>query len=516
MSFALASILLALTVLANFFNAITAGLFIAVTVVSDLSKRLRAKEQSEKGEEQRALIAHSGSPLLAILLTLFWAEPMIGAYSYFVTRPQTVPLNELIPPAIWVWYGLAIAGAVYWLRQPAQATRTYLGVCILLAASVIFAATISPAWFPLQTPRFVSTLNFLLAVPVGHLLTAAYNRLAVLTGDWSFQFRGRKPQQQAHSSLPIPIAAIITIIALAPGFLLMKKPSYKLSFHGTDDSERIDGVLRFAQQHREGRYLVEVPNFSYAAAALVVSNFSLKQRRRNEYDFIRFAEEQFADGWFDVLLARSPETKVDSIAGLDQFGALILDTYDYADETKAFEQLRTFARDHLLILLSSNDPLFRHIQAAGNEFTLLKIIERAPEEAGPRLEAAAPGFRYGPSAIRKIRGEIRHALEGHKGVSNTAKVEGSVNVANIVINPTSPLINRVPVLIQTTFYPNWRRSDGEPVYTVTPFYMLTFIREPINIVYARRRSDWVGLTGSVIGLFILCMVTGWKFRKLRV
>jgi hypothetical protein len=641
--FASASVLLALTVLANFFNAITAGLFIMATVVSDLLKRLRANDQSEKREAQITLVAHLGSPLMAFLLTLFWFEPMINTYSYFVTRPQSVPLSEMLPPAAWMWYGFAFAGAVCWLRQPAQATRPYLGVCVVLTASVIFAATVSPSWFPLQAPRFVSTLNFLLAVPVGHLLKTAYNCLAALTCDWSLQNRsrakGRKPQQQAYISRRLPVAAIITIIALALGFLLIKKPSYRWSFHGTDDSERIDGVLRFAQQHRDGRYLVEVPNFSYAAAALdgrglnsylgaqgnetmsvvfreaspnalffnplanalsaysdnfgissvladdldfieqplarhlararfvgikylvivspeikkhlaqeplvkvaydssggwtvfdlqgeqaprvqalqyrpalIVSNLSLKHRRRNEYDFIRFAEEQFADGWFDVLLARSPETKIDSLVGLDQFGAIILDTYDYVDETNTYEQLRNFAREHLLILLSSDDPLFHRIQAAGDEFSLLEIIERTPEESGDWLQATIPSFRYGSSAIRKVWGGIRHALESHKVASNAPKVEGDVKVTNIVINPTSPLTRSVPVLVRTTFHPNWQRSDGEAVYTVTPFYMLSFIQEPTQIVYARRWSDWAGLTGSVIGVLFICTMILWKSRK---
>ena len=62
--------------------------------------------------------------------------------------------------------------------------------------------------------------------------------------------------------------------------------------------------------------------------ALVVSDFSVKGRRRGDFDFVRLAEEQFGDGWFDVLLARSAETKVDRLSDLGGFGALVLDRYD--------------------------------------------------------------------------------------------------------------------------------------------------------------------------------------------
>lgn len=74
--------------------------------------------------------------------------------------------------------------------------------------------------------------------------------------------------------------------------------------------------------------------------ALVVSTFTVKARRRNEMSFIRLAEEQFADGWFDVVLARSPQVKLDRLANLNDFGALLVDTDE--DETKAFQRLRWF------------------------------------------------------------------------------------------------------------------------------------------------------------------------------
>src|SRR6185436_9390261 len=97
--------------------------------------------------------------------------------------------------------------------------------------------------------------------------------------------------------------------------------------------------------------------------ALVVSDFTVKMRRRNQCDFIRLAEEQFNDAWFDVLLVRSPERRIDLLPQLDQFGALVLDTYEYQDEVKALAQLNSFAQNHVLILLSSNAPLFRRIKS---------------------------------------------------------------------------------------------------------------------------------------------------------
>src|SRR6185295_16101858 len=103
----------------------------------------------------------------------------------------------------------------------------------------------------------------------------------------------------------------------------------------------------------------QIEVLSYRPAVLV-SRFTLKARQRDEPNYLRFAEEQFASGWFDVRLARTPETKLDRLIeeqDLMQYGALILDTYDCDNSDYAYRGLRDFAQHRLLILLMSEDPL---------------------------------------------------------------------------------------------------------------------------------------------------------------
>src|SRR6185503_13104104 len=102
--------------------------------------------------------------------------------------------------------------------------------------------------------------------------------------------------------------------------------------------------------------------------ALIVSDFTVKMRRQGQFDFMRLAEEEFNDAWFDVLLVRSPEKRIDLLPQLDQFGALVLDRYEYQDEEKAFLQLKSFAQTRTLILLSSDSPLFNRIKSSVQEF----------------------------------------------------------------------------------------------------------------------------------------------------
>jgi hypothetical protein len=244
--------------------------------------------------------------------------------------------------------------------------------------------------------------------------------------------------------------------------------------------------------------------------ALVVSDFSLKQRRRNGYDFIRWAEEQFADRWFDVLLARSPETRIDRLAELEDFGALILDAYDYDDEDSAFERLRGFAQHRALILLSGDSPLFRRIASRLSEFPLATVVERVPEPPGEMLRFDVPTMSYESTSIRRAWREIRRTLEANKIPAEAAALSVNIREEELSVHPTAPLSGSVPMLVKTTFHPSWLREDGRPTYSATPFFTLTFVRGPVRIKYERQWSEWVSIYCSAGGFILLC---SYAFRR---
>lgn len=669
---ALSALLLALTVLSNFFNAITAAIFILATISDDLAQLRRAPKSEGRREARNALLVHLLSPIIALLLTLFWIVPMITEYKYFVTRPF-VPETQF-SPWLMAWFAVAVLGSIAWWRghkrkgaekdpskraarrrrdkdgakarsktratdHPVPATigrvdapramQPYLATCLFLAFAVVFSATLAPSWFPLQAPRFLATLTFLLTVPVGFALAFAFGWLARLFGetkgsDVKFSFR----RVRYSSVVAIVLFLLLTLTAPSLG--------WAYAFYPKGAKTPIDGVLDFARQHRDGRYLVEVINPKLGAAwteasfdaraissylgsqgnetisgvfheaspnalftlpvvnafsnypdsfgvssmladdldfaaqplseqikraqflgvkylairtpamkervskeipsairhdigwwvvfalpgppapkiqvlpyrpALVLSNFTVKARRRNEMSFIRLAEEQFADNWFDVLLARSSESKIDRLADLDRFGALILDSYDYSDVEISFQRLREFAKTRALVCFSSDSALFRRIEAARAEFPLLEIVERRPEERGETIEALKPTYHYGSSSIRQQWKTIRGILERNKvatgvGLSDI-DVETNQNAIRLASRTNS---NDVPVLIATTFHPNWQRSDGGSVYAATPFYMLTFLKQPININYQRTWLDRLGIWLSGIGFAVLCLL----------
>lgn len=252
--------------------------------------------------------------------------------------------------------------------------------------------------------------------------------------------------------------------------------------------------------------------------ALVIGDFSFKLRRREEYDFVRFAEEQFGDNWFDVLLARSPESRIDRLTSLDNFGAVVVDTYAYDDEARAFELLRDYAQRRKLVLLASDSSLFRRISDQIAQFPNAQIIDRPLGRArGEWIEADRPAFNYGTSAVRRAWREIQQALDQSKveippaGVMSVKSEKTPLTISLAPNSTTAAPSEPVPVLVPTSYHPNWQRTDGETIYPATPFFMLTFIREPTQLIFARRPLDWAGLVASAVTLFLLIAYLLWCY-----
>jgi len=684
----LSAMALALTILSNFFAAISAVVFVAATLFCDGWECWRAFGSDAFRPTVKKLLGRLAVVLVGVLLALFWLAPMLSEYEYFVTRPNPVNLSSYFSPALWGYCAVALIGAATWRRNPSPGMWPYLGGCGLMALALFFSSTVAPDWFPLQAPRLLAILIFLLAVPAGHALAAAFRALAMLLGEYP-SHRVTEPQRRGDKDIgkeidrsvakfnhPIspshPLFAslcdsvvlwlkslirarrttgTVLMLLLVAGFT---SPGTKIqySFYTPEEFSEIARILDFAKGRRDGRYLVEVPpqretraRFdgrainAYLAAqgnetlsvayheasvnslfflpvvntlsgapyhfgissvlgddldfmaqpvskhleragmvgvrylvihtpqikfrlthepamgrrhdfgawsvfemkesppprarvlpyrpALVVSDFTVKERRRNESSFIRWAEEQFADGWFDVLLARAPERKIDRLPSLDGFGALVLDTYDCGDCDRAFERLREFAGKRLLIALASDAMLFQRVNAARSEFTRLEVVERQKEAPGERVNSSFPTYHYNSTQIRRQWAAIRRALDKNKvptfvapngsppaleAAPEAAPVEIGKNSIKLThaVNEEVGVVDPAPILVATTFHPKWRRADGGMLYAATPFYMLTFAARPVALTFSRQWYDRAALWVSAITFVGLACFTAWS------
>lgn len=143
--------------------------------------------------------------------------------------------------------------------------------------------------------------------------------------------------------------------------------------------------------------------------ALVFASPSVKMRRRNDLGFIRLAEEQFESGWFDVLLAVSNDMRIDGVPELENFGSLILVDADGNDA--AFQRLKTFSRDRLLVLLGCRTPLCRRIESSQSRFEKLAIISVDSSATDGWVQSTEPTFRYGATPPRSAWIRVRRLLD---------------------------------------------------------------------------------------------------------
>jgi hypothetical protein len=683
------SVLLALTILASFFAAVTAAVFIvaalAVTVVGLLRQVKRSDENAtpslpqrrgerrdfaEKKREQkeervkrgfwralRLTAAFSASlrgikfarpaekkerlllqlrkqiitPVVALLLVAFWLAPMARDYDYFVTRTHSIQISDYLTPLLWFWIAVAVAGSVIWRRHPTAGFSPYLLACSMLAGGLLFSSFLSPAWLPMQGPRFLNVLIYLLSIPIGFALAAAFRGFAKLLGELN-SLRQEITLRRARYTAGVAVFIALFVFATSPGTGVTQ------SFYPPEGEPDVNAILQFGRDHRDGRYLVELPSprdyvaqldsravsaylamqgnetlygvFHEASVnslfflpvinafsaypyhfgissilgddidfaeqpmakhierarrigakylviftqvmkdrlaneasvgqrhdcgrwsvfelkeqpapsgqilpyrpALIVSDFTVKERRRNEHNFIRFVEEQFADGWFDVLLARSLEIRIDRLTDLDRFGALIVDAYKYDDDEAAYRKLREFAQRRLLVLLSSRDRLYQRVKENSGEFPLLEMVERSEDKPDERVNTLEPTSRYNNGPLRQEWLFIRAALDRRK-VPVTGSDSSSVSRSfdhrppRIALNYSGA---EAPVLIATTFHPRWRREDGGRIYAATPFYMLTFTDHPVSLRFGR---DWYDLVALLVScVTILALLGCWLWNS---
>jgi hypothetical protein len=585
----IASILLALVILANFFGAITACVFILAPFIDDLSAFVFRKISLTQFRQQT--LRRLSIPILAVCISAFWLVPMLSQSKYFVTRPTSVSLFP--SQTIWIFYGLALLGCIIWLKTR-EARKSFVFAYICLGLFTFFVSPIVPSWFPFQTNRFLANFNFLSCLPVGFFLNFTLAKVGQLSlSKMSFINLNR-----------IKFAGLIATVGFS--FLFIESPKYELSFYSDKEFGKIKPIFDFAKNNTKGRYLVENPDPNYPMAqldgrainsflgmqgnetanivfreaspsslffnplisvfsaypesygmssilsddidfkeqpiekhleqakflgikyfviispwikeklakanlkehkfaawsifefeqeffsysqnlvykpALVMSDFSLKARKSDNFSFLRLAEEQFNDSWFDVLLVKDPQnSKIDNLTDMENFGAIIIEKFDYDNETKAFDVLKSYSQKNLLILFNSDDNLLKRIKASVAEFVNLKIIDFPTEKESHWLENEYPSTQYNGSLTRSVWKQIKENIENYKVATDKKMIQ-----------------------IKQTFHPNWQTSAK--VFVSTPFFTVSY--DSINdFSFKKTWSEttffWLSVTfGFICVLFVL-------------
>lgn len=244
--------------------------------------------------------------------------------------------------------------------------------------------------------------------------------------------------------------------------------------------------------------------------ALVVSPIDFKERESDAYSFTRLAEEQLNGGTDDVLLAHAETQKIDKLDDLENFGALVLDTYYSDDEGAAYEKLRRFAQKHTLVLLSSGEPLYKRLEQHLSDFPHAVIIARKRDLSGEWFGATGSWISLDHGNVRQEWKQISAAIDKSKTavpIQDMRLVSAQAN-GNLSVLMSRMAEEKLPILVRTTFHPRWTRADSVRFYPATPFFMLTFADRSFEAKFRRNGVERLasGGSGCMLAGLVLCLV----------
>jgi hypothetical protein len=220
--------------------------------------------------------------------------------------------------------------------------------------------------------------------------------------------------------------------------------------------------------------------------AVLFSELNLKKRDANNLDYIRFQEELFLKGNLDTLLVQAQDQKLDTSVDLDHFNMAIVSNYTYHDRKEAFKKLSVYSLNHPLILIENKNPLFADLKHFAQTETKSKI------------------HIFSNHSSREVLWGIFDLLDSLKvPIATSGIIRSSIIDKTITITSEHPYSHEVPVLIKTSYFPDWKRIDGKPVYLATPSFMLTYITDKTSLVFTTPVEVPIGY---IISLCSLCLM----------
>lgn len=232
----------------------------------------------------------------------------------------------------------------------------------------------------------------------------------------------------------------------------------------------------------------------------MLTGFSDKLTRRSDYHFLRLAEEEFLDP-SAPRLAFHPDYRADRLPDPEWFSAMVVESYQYGSLNAAFDGIRRFARKKPVILIEADEPLFRLLKNQP-DLTNLLIVSRVPanDEAWVGMDGRPLG--YGQNSVRqtwrKVRAALGPALERQPMEPDAnCHLTRIWNGLQIGCEGSRP----VPVSVDSSFHPNWRATDGQPLLMLSPSLLYTVVPGTVELQFCRTRADRSALFISIVTLF---------------
>jgi len=122
-----------------------------------------------------------------------------------------------------------------------------------------------------------------------------------------------------------------------------------------------------------------------------------------------------------------------------------------------------------------------------------------------------PVVASGPTSWRHADGSAALRLP-RRAITNPAKVS-HVRTTDSSVSFDVDRVGK-PVLVKTSYFPNWRVSGAEGPYRATPNFMVVVpTQKHVTLHYARTKVEWFGLWLTGVGVMGLAVLVAWGRRR---
>jgi hypothetical protein len=180
----------------------------------------------------------------------------------------------------------------------------------------------------------------------------------------------------------------------------------------------------------------------------------------------------------------------------------VVESYRCANVQAAFSEVQRFSRAVPVVLVESDDPLFRLLRDRRAELGQVAMVPRTQPNADSWIGVGRPApYRF--DAVRQTWIDAKLALSAHMqapppGPPTDCLVTRLKDGERITCGDGR---NPVPVRVATSFHPNWRASDKQPVLMLGPSLIYTTARGSTDLRFQRSGVERAAMFVSALVLF---------------
>lgn len=244
---------------------------------------------------------------------------------------------------------------------------------------------------------------------------------------------------------------------------------------------------------------------------LLFSDLNFKDRDIHEYTFARFQELLMVDKQFDITFVYPQVSLIDK-EDLANYSVIVIDDYQYKDKTLAINKLLKYSEDNFLILFEDEDKLFSEIM---NLKSSIHNIITVPRVASSKTYRDYSEIKTMDDGIREI---FRLIKTNNREINENVIVNINFEKDKIVIDLNRHISKPIPILIKTTFSPQWQTISGDrnTIYLATPTHMVIYTDDDLELYYQPPNTNNIMYMIPILTIFIIIISIILDYKNIRV